>query len=182
MGSSTYSFSNSFPGRFNARWGHFAPQILIVSIGLVIAVGFYPPGPSASLLVGLGLVFFILGTWVMLRAHDRSLCEHCVRDMPLNPSAQAQRYQRRFWMSHTGAEPRFVLPYIAVLIGSNFFFAGTVGRIGWALVQASMIYLILSYATHRRLQPWCPWCSSGGGGDEVHDAPDPLPNNDHQLV
>lgn len=176
------SHADSYSSRFNARWGHFAPQLLIMSIGLVIAVGFYPPGPSAALLVGLGLVFFILGTWVMMRAHDRALCEHCVMDMPLNPSEQAQKYRRRFWMSHTGAEPRFILPYIAVLIGSNFFFAGTIGRIGWALVQTSMIYLILAYATHRRLQPWCPWCSSGGGGDEVHDAPEPLPHDDRQLV
>ena len=40
--------------------------------------------------------------------------------MPLNASEKATRYQRRFWMAHTGAEPRFLVPYLAVLIGSNF--------------------------------------------------------------
>ena len=83
--------------------------------------------------------------------------------MPLNPAARAQKLRRRFWMAHTGAEPRFLLPYMAVLVGANF--ATTqVGRYGWAAVQLSMIWLLLSYATHRKLQPWCPWCSDGEGG------------------
>ena len=39
-----------------------------------------PARAVAALLVSLGLVLFILATWVMMRAHDRALCEHCVRD------------------------------------------------------------------------------------------------------
>jgi hypothetical protein len=117
----------------------------------------------------------------MMRAHDRTLCEHCVASMPLNPSEQAVRYKRRFWMSHTGAERRFIVPYLVVLLGSNFF-PGTIGRIAWAVIQASMIYLILSYSTHRRLQPWCPWCREGGGGDEIVESPDPVPSRGRQLV
>jgi hypothetical protein len=55
-------------------------------------------------------------------------------------------------------------------------------RVGWAIIQLSMIYLIMSQSTHRKLQPWCPWCSAGGGGSEV-DEPDPvLPQDDRQLV
>jgi hypothetical protein len=45
-----------------------------------------------------------------------------------------------------------------------------------------MVYLIAANATHRRLQPWCPWCSEGGGGSEVDDRPPVLPNDDRQLV
>jgi hypothetical protein len=99
----------------------------------------------------------------MLRKHDRSLCEHCMLSMPLNPSEQAVKFQRRFWMSHTGADKKFMIPYLVVLIGSNFF-PGTAGLYAWAVIQSSMVFLILSYSTHRRLQPWCPWCSDGGGG------------------
>ena len=103
--------------------------------------------------------------------------------MPLNAAEQAGRYQRRFWMAHTGAEQRFLIPYLVVLLGSNFF-PGTTGRIAWAAIQSSMIYLILSYSTHRRLQPWCPWCSDGGGGEEREDPvrPRPLPDTPRQLV
>jgi hypothetical protein len=46
-----------------------------------------------------------------------------------------------------------------------------------------MIYLILSNTTHRRLQPWCPWCSQGGGGEEREEVtPPPLPQDYSQLV
>jgi hypothetical protein len=176
------SEAHSRSGGLNARWGHFAPQLLMISIGAVIALGLRPAATSATLLVSLGLVLFVLATWVMMRAHDRALCEHCLSSMPLNPSEQAGRYRRRFWMSHTGAERRFIIPYMVVLIGSNFF-TGQIGRIGWALIQTSMIYLILSYATHRRLQPWCPWCSDGGGGEDRVDTPDPVDTPDtRQLV
>ena len=172
MASDTFSWSRGF----NARWGHYAPHLLILSIGAVIALGFQGVPTSANLLMSLGLILFVVATWLMMRTHDRSLCEHCVASMPLNPSEQAKRYQRRFWMSHTGAERRFIIPYMVVLIGSNFF-PGLPGRIAWAVIQTSMIYLILSYATHRRLQPWCPWCSEGGGGSEEIVVPDPIPQD-----
>ena len=74
-----------------------------------------------------------------------------------------------------------VLPYLAVLIGSNFA-PGTFGRLAWALVQSSMIFLILAYSTHRRLQPWCPWCREGGGGDDEPATPDPAPDGRRQLI
>jgi hypothetical protein len=121
-------------------------------------------------------------SWLLMRRHDRRLCEQCVSAMPLNASERATRYQRRFWMAHTGSERRFLIPYLVVLIASNFAVTTTVGRLFWVVMQASMIYLIRSQVTHRRLQPWCPWCSDGGGGShQEEDAPDPvLPQ--HQLV
>jgi hypothetical protein len=44
-----------------------------------------------------------------------------------------------------------------------------------------MIYLVLSYTTHRRLQPWCPACSGGDGGREDADAPEPIPTGSHNA-
>jgi hypothetical protein len=86
-------------------------------------------------------------------------------------------------LAHFATEPRFLIPYFTVLIGSNFL-PGTWGRIVWAVVQCSMIYLIMSYVSHRRLQPWCPWCNNGGGGSDHDDdvTPPPLPDNDRELV
>jgi hypothetical protein len=167
--------------RLYGRWGHFAPELLMGAIGAVILLGFRPVYGPLALASSLGLVSFVLVSWVLMRRHDRSLCEHCVAAMPLNPSELAVRYRTRFWMSHAGAEPRYILPYLAVLIGSNFA-TGTFGRLAWAIVQSSMIFLILAYSTHRRLQPWCPWCREGGGGDDEPATPDPVPDGRRQLI
>lgn len=174
---------NRLPMRVAAVWGHFAPDILCASIVAAIIVGLRPPSGIFMLTVPLTLMAVVLISWLLMRRHDRRLCEQCMAAMPLNAAEQAGRYQRRFWMAHTGAEPRFLVPYLAVLIGSNFF-PGTWGRIVWAVVQLTMVYLIRSHVAHRRFQPWCPWCSGGGGGSARDDdvAPPPLPDNDRQLV
>jgi hypothetical protein len=155
--------------------------MLIASIMAVVAVGLWPlPGPF-QFTVPLTLFGVVLLSWLSMRAHDRRLCEQCAAEMPLNPAARATKLHRRFWMAHTGAEPRFLIPYVVVLIGSNFA-TSTIGRVGWALMQLSMIYLILSQSTHRKLQPWCPWCRDGGGGEDVEEKPPVLPHDDRQRV
>jgi hypothetical protein len=170
-------------GGMSRRWGHYAPQLLSVSILLAIALGIRPmaAGPLALLAI-MSLLVFVLLTWLQMRQHDRRLCETCAAAMPLNPAEDAARYQRRFWLAHSGSNPRVLVPYLVVLIGSNFL-TSTPGRYCWAIVQSSMIYLILAYGTHRKLQPWCPWCSGGGGGvNELVPEPD-LPRGDRrQLV
>jgi hypothetical protein len=179
----SHELSQPGENRIADRLGHIAPEILIVAIMAVIVVGLHPlPGPFAYT-VPLALLIVVLVSWLLLRRHDRRLCERCLAAMPLNPSQQATRYRRRFQLAHIGSEPRRLIPYLIVLIGSNFA-PGPAGRIFWAVVQTSMVYLILSYSTHRRLQPWCPLCSDGGGGSEREDpvAPDPNPSDHRQLV
>jgi hypothetical protein len=170
------SSSGASRSRLMALWGHYSPELLVTSIGGAIIVGIRPLPGAAGYIVPIVLMAFVLASWLVMRRHDRSLCERCVTSMPLNPSKLASHYKWRFWMSHTGAERRFLIPYMVVLLGSNFFTQTTVGLIGWAIVQASMIFLVLSYSTHRRFQPWCPWCSEGGGGSE-QDVVDPVTPN-----
>ena len=153
-------------------WGHYGSEALITSIFASILIALYPPRGVLALTVTLALVGFVIASWRIMRQHDRKLCEMCMSAMPLNPAKEAERRKRRFWAAHTGSEPRFLFPYMAVIIGSTFAFS-TIGPIPWALIQSSMIYLILSQSTHRRLQPWCPWCSQGGGGQDV-ETPDPV--------
>lgn len=161
--------------------GHHATEILIVAIIAVVLLGLKPLPGVFTLSVPIALLGVVLVSWGLMRQHDRRLCEHCVLSMPLNPSAHAARYRRRFWMAHTGAEPRFLVPYLVVLIGSNFA-TSEIGKIGWALIQLTMVYVVLSYATHRKFQPWCPWCSEDGGGDHAEDVPPVLPSDDHQRI
>jgi hypothetical protein len=170
-------------GRVADAWGHFAPEILCASIVAAILVGLRPPPGPLALTLPVALVGLVLASWLLMRRHDRSLCEQCVAAMPLNASERSTRYQRRFWTAHTGLQPRYLVPYLVLLIGSAFF-PGTWGRLVWALMQLSMIFLILSYVTHRRFQPWCPWCSEGGGGSSRDDdlTPPPLPDKDRELV
>lgn len=170
--------------RLAERWGHCAPQALMVSIVAAILLRLRPPADAtAALGASVALISFVLASWLLMRRHDRGLCEHCMAAMPLNPSEQAVRYRRRLWLLHTGAERRFVIPYLVVLIGSNFA-PGPSGQLFWALMQTSMIYLILSYSTHRRLQPWCPWCRGDGGGEDAEEpaTPDPVPGDQRQLI
>ncbi len=167
--------------RVLARMGHHATALLSVSIVLVVAMGFFPPPGALAFTVPVTLFAFVILTFLLMRQHDRSLCERCMLSMPLNAAEQATTMQRRFWMAHTGAEPRFLVPYLVVLVGSNFA-TTTLGRVAWAAMQLSMIYLLLSNATHRKLQPWCPWCSGGGGGEDVDETPPVLPNDDRSLV
>jgi hypothetical protein len=161
--------------------GHHANEILIASIVAVVIVGLQPPPGAFAFTVPIALFAVVLLSWVLMRQHDRRLCEQCLLSMPLNPSEKALRLKRRFWMAHTGSEPRFLIPYLVVLISSNFA-TSMVGRIAWALIQMSMVYLIMSQSTHRRLQPWCPWCSDGGGGQEVDETPPVVPHYDRQLI
>jgi hypothetical protein len=167
--------------RIGDRLGHYANTLLMGSIVIAVALGLYPLPGILSFTVPVALVAVVLMSWMLMRQHDRRLCEQCVMSMPLNPSEKALRLKRRFWMAHTGSEPRFLIPYLVVLVSSNFA-TSTVGRIGWAAVQLTMVYLILSQSTHRKLQPWCPWCSDGGGGEEVDETPPVLPHDDRERV
>lgn len=172
---------NSARGRAGVRLGHHASAMLMVLIVAVVIVGLFPPPGLLALTMPLSLFAFVLISWLLMRQHDRRLCEQCAGEMPLDPAARAQKLHNRFWTAHTGAEPRFLVPYTVVLIGSNFA-TTSIGRAGWAVMQLSMVYLILSQRTHRTLQPWCPWCSDGGGGQKVDEPPPVVPHDDHQLT
>lgn len=179
----THHAENRLSGRVADVWGHAAPEVLCLSIVGAIVLGLRPPSGALAATLPVSLMAVVLASWLLMRRHDRRLCEQCMAAMPLDVAGQAARYHRRFWLTHTGSERRYLLPYVAVLVGSSFL-PGTWGRIVWALVQATMIYLIMSYVAHRRFQPWCPWCSNGGGGSARDDepAPPPLPDTDRELV
>lgn len=171
----------AWSSRAGARIGHHASELLIASIGAAVVLGLRPLPGLFGLTVPIALFGFVIASFLLMRAHDRKLCESCMSAMPLNAAEQATRYRRRFWAAHTGSEPRFLIPYLVVLIGSNFA-TSTPGRIFWAAMQLSMIYLILAQSSHRRLQPWCPWCRGDGGGEDVDETPPVLPHDDRQLI
>jgi hypothetical protein len=146
--------------RATTRWGHWGSALLVASIGASVVLGLHPLPVGTPQAVGLpvALMILVIVSWLMMRRHDRQLCEHCVAAMPLNPAEQAQHHRRRLHVVHLGSHRAVVAAYLFVLIGSNALIAaGTPGRILWALVQCTMLYLVLAYSSHRNLQPWCPW-------------------------
>ena len=166
-----HSIGLPYYGGLARGWGHRAPYLLSGAILGAIALGVLPMTPTLlTMLTALLLLVFVIVTWLFMRQHDRGLCESCAASMPLNAAEHAARFGRRFRLAHAGGNPRVMVPYLIVLIGSNFL-TGTAGRIGWALVQATMIYLILAHCSHRKLQPWCPQCSGGDGNRDQVDEP-----------
>ncbi|MGN6607883.1 MAG: hypothetical protein ACTHMS_12850 [Jatrophihabitans sp.] len=165
--------------RLGDVWGHYGGESLIVAIAASILVGLFPQPGYAGLGLALAIIAGVVGGFVLMRRHDRRLCEMCMAHMPLNPSAEAERKKWRFWLAHNGSEMRFVGPYLAVVLGSSFAY-DYIGKWVWAAIQASLIYLVLAQVTHRRLQPWCPWCRSGGDG--VPESPEVLPEDDRLLI
>ncbi len=175
--------STPWPGRAANRLGHWGGQLLIAAIFGAIALRLHPLPFDSPLFLALPLTLFaaVIVSWLLMRQHDRRLCEPCMAAMPLNAAETAARYGRRFRVTHLGARKGIVLAYFAALVGSAFL-PGKPGLVIWTVMQASMIYLVLSYSSHRRFQPWCPQCSDGGGGEDVAlDAPDPVPTG-HQHV
>jgi hypothetical protein len=147
---------DSWTDRLKVRLEHHSSTILMIATALVIGIGLKPLPGVLNFFGPLALVTVVFVSFAMMRSHDRKLCELCLSDFPMTPAKDAKQLRRRLWLVHTLAEPRFMVLYVAALIGSNFV-PGLVGRGIWAALQLSLIYLILSLQSHRRLQPWCPW-------------------------
>jgi hypothetical protein len=118
----------------------------------------------------------VIFAWLLMRQHDRRLCERCATSMPLNAAEVATRHHYRFSTAH--AQRSTIVSYLFVLVTANLLLisGSTSGRLAWAVIESSMVYLVLAYSSHRRFQPWCPRCRQDGGGQGEFDAPMPLPS------
>ena len=165
------------------RWGHWAPRILIGAIlaSVVMVLRPLPPTNPVALAAPVLLVAAVVGTWMQMRKHDRTLCELCMAGMSLNPSSDAQRLRRRLTVAHLATERRAVVAYLLLLVAFDLLLVVVPADLLkpatylWAGMQLTLIYLVLSHSTHRKLQPWCVHCSDEGGGPGI-DAPEPQPS------
>lgn len=126
-----------------------------------------------------GVVLFLLpGIYV----HERYLCARCVGALPLNPQAAVERAIIHLLVYHLVACHVRPVRLGAYLLGVAAVQAMFLDHRQDAAVTA--VLLTLPFATflgsalkHRRLRPWCPWCRSGGGGDD-DGLEDPGPPHD----
>ena len=164
------------------RWGHAGPHILVGIMGsmavLAIVPITYPTG--ARPMISLTFIVVMVSTWLEMRKHNRTLCEYCVADFPLNPAESAQTYSRRLDTVHRLADKKVAAKFLMMVLVACLLpiVAPTElqvpARILWLASLGSVVYVVLSGVTHRRLQPWCPQCGQQGGSDKI-DTPEPMP-------
>lgn len=165
-----------------SRWGHAGPKIFVAIIStmalLAVLPVHYPAGGKP--LVSVTFIVLMVVTFAEMRKHDRGLCERCVADFPLNPAQSAETYSRRLATVHLMADRRVSRWYLLVILVACLLplVAPAPLRLPammlWLASLASLVYLVQSGVTHRRLQPWCPRCGPKGGSDRV-ETPEPTP-------
>ena len=158
--------------------GHYAPWLLSILVGCLIVLTSVPAASSSApwqvlVAVQVGVVFLA----VSMFAHNRRLCGRCIAAVPLDAAGVAARYGRRFQVAHLFERKAYAIGYLTLLLGLSFVSDHPIGRYAWAVGQATLVYLLLSYVTHQRLQPWCPRCRNGG--EEVTAPTTPSPVSSH---
>jgi hypothetical protein len=155
--------------------GHYAPWLLATLVGSLIVLTLVP---AVSAVVAWQILVLLLAAAVFLGlsilVHNRRLCERCIAALPLDAAAVAGRFAVRFRVAHLFESKLFALCYLAAVGGSAVLYSHPVGRYGWAVAEASLVYLLLVYVTHQRLQPWCPHCRNGGEERKVPTTPTPV--------
>jgi hypothetical protein len=161
--------------RRQVMWfGHYSLYaIATVIIGLIVLGIFGRPHGWLTLA---NVVLTIAWLFILLVAgphHNRRLCERCAQATPLDPEAAARRWHLAFMVTHSKVVKFIPLMLVlAVIVVTH----GVKGQPLWEylLNSAILIPVFLVYLTawqHTRLQPWCPFCQWGQGGDH-EDAPD----------
>jgi hypothetical protein len=155
--------------------GHYAPWLLTIVVASLIVLTLVPAVSDLvawPVLVALqvGVVFLAVSMFV----HNRHLCSRCIASVPLDASNVAARYTTRFRVAHLFERKLLAVGYLVVVLGSATLSTHPLGRYAWAVAQASLVYLLLVYVTHQRLQPWCPQCKHGGESIAAPTTPSPV--------
>lgn len=177
-------------GHRTAMWlGHYEPRISPVSdvgvVGYVLFTLWFSIQP-----VGVTVYFVVVSVHLVAMfcsdaVHGRNLCPRDIDDTLLDPQGAVDKNLRRLSWMHGGRQRVLTtvaaLTMIGLLVG-----VGALVHLPWpvramatalAIVAGTVtVYGSLSMHTHRRLQPWCPWCQHGGRGPRSQaTAPDPQP-------
>lgn len=168
-----------------AVWlGFTVSALLLAALAAALVVLTGTPGGEAVVLPP--LLVLIVAAWLTIVRleimHDRRLCEACITELPLNPGAEALRYDGRLRAAHWTIDHKIsyrliVVSYIAVLavgtsLSSLMANAATVALASTGL--AVLLALNTAFAAHRKYGPWCPYCRRNNGGGGLF-MPDPEP-------
>lgn len=161
--------------------GHNAWRL---QFGVFVAwtAGLFAPPVLTLVILGVGIPIYI-ALAVFEHAHERKLCEACIAAWPLDPQGEVERYRRWLHMEHRwdGGSRRRLAAFGALVIAYSVIILVLTLALP-AFSWPTTIWLITLYGfliasgyarhIHHRLEPWCPWCHRGRGGD--HFNPDPV--------
>lgn len=155
------------------RWRgarHWMMRLLAVFSLLYIPLEWWPKSPWYVAVPMIAVQSIVIFGYVM---HFREMCEKCIATMPLDPQKAIDKEKPLLWITHkwwlrvgllvasiaTGALTKSTtVTHMACNSGYDVWFSFT----------------IFAQLRHSRLEPWCPWCRRGGGGDdESEEVPDP---------
>lgn len=173
------------------RHRHYGDVLEAVLVGVLIVALFATYGTDAGVGVVLVAQYLIVVPQVMQRRHRKGPhCLECVREMPLNPAESAREPGRarrglRAFHAMTGTLPRFWLGAVLTLtlwvLGAGPVYAmlgmdGAAERANVFLSLGLLYSVTLGWAcrTHKRLEPWCPYCDDDGDEDDEEPAVDPV--------
>lgn len=126
------------------------------------------------------IMILVLAGIVSRTWHQGELCERCIDEWPLNPSAEADRHRRLLWLSHH--QYLVLLVWVVAVAGTSLLGGDGHGAVGRAVSSALCITSAIScyaFLKHEGLVPWCPWCRGGGGGGRDTETA-PAPDGDRQ--
>lgn len=108
------------------------------------------------------------------------ICMKCMRSVPVDAPAQAQRQMYLLWIFHYMTGWLFLGVMVGLAVVSSIFrvtLLGTIYEPTWTRAPLDILIMgvIWSGWVHHKLRPWCPYCKDWDEGGEHEVVPDPLP-------
>jgi hypothetical protein len=142
--------------------GHYSDWLTIMNLMLISTVIVFPETSlsTEATLLSLAITAVCVVTGCV---HDSHLCERCIRETPLDASAQAARYHRRLRLFHSISSLKLwiVIFAVAIMLYPVIQYFDLPKQPVPLLIFGFTAVSVLSIITHRRLQPWCPYCPRG---------------------
>lgn len=148
-------------------YGHYAAPVAMWTLALSAAfdiLTFVVSVPLFVILVITPLTMIVLvASLVALYLHARRLCESCARSMPLDCAQQAQKQRVHLHLVHVlDSNKKAYWGVLIALIVALIIVHGVAAVVLSVLFKLSGAEIVYGSVTHKKLQPWCPWCGERG--------------------
>jgi hypothetical protein len=165
-----------------AMWaGHYSTFILLAAVAASVAydAAGRPGGGVIDWAMDVAWLAWVASFTADARVHRERLCERCIAASPLDPQAVVTRWRQVLRLHHD--RRTMIVIYGAIVawdLGSASLFRHPSA---WALAVDALTVSVLgaTYVVtwqHRRLYPWCPFCSWGDGGPQELSPDIPVPS------
>lgn len=179
--------ADSKRNRFLLWASHQAMWIFATAIVVNVLADFFP---VATLhVIGIASIASVFMGLYAMHYHGTTLCPLCGAATPLNGPEKALKRARALQWFHHVHSTRYAL--LTALVGAMglglYFFLGAVAHAGTLAGLPLNMLFVVSLAqvyfrsVHEPLEPWCPQCHWGNGGDK-EPSPDPVPPSGAVVV